>query len=333
MEKTAVPGPLPQTESGVSAPFSASDLLLLLMTFIWGSNFTVIKLVLGDFQPFAFNALRFVIASAFMIAVALATRQTFNMAHGDRWQFLFLGLLSNVLYQMLFIMGVARTRAGNASLILATTPLFTAIIGRLRGQEYFTARGVTGLLLAFGGMALIIFAGNREVAFSDNLTGNLMMLGATICWTWYSVGARRLAQVYGSIKATTLIMLWGTPILLLISAPALARQEWSGVSAGGWVGVFASGLLAIGLAYIIWNYGVRKIGATRTAVYSNTTPIFALLVAWPVLGEAPTLGQVAGAVVILTGIYLVRNGLIHTIAPAEAAAQEMRRICLRPGKN
>lgn len=330
MQKTPTTEAVSQPESG--AGFSASDLLLLVMTFIWGSNFTVVKLALEDFLPLTFNGLRFVIAAAFMIAVALLRGQDFGVARGDRWQFLYLGLLSNVLYQILFILGVARTRAGNAALILAMTPLFTAVISWWGKQEHFTARGVAGLLLAFGGLALIILTGKREVAFSDTLVGDLMMIGATICWTLYAVGARRLVQVYGAIKTTALTMMWGTPILLLLSAPTLAQQNWATVRPGAWLAMTFSALFAIAIAYIIWNYGVRKIGPTRTAVYSNTTPIFAMLVAWPVLGETPTPGQIAGAAVILTGIYLVRSGMVH-LAPSEAEEQEARRISLRPGKN
>ena len=91
-------------------------------------------------------------------------------------------------------------------------------------------------------------------------------------------------------------------------------------------------LFAIALAYLIWSYGVRRIGSTRTAIYSNITPIVALLVAWLGLGETPTLGQLAGAVVIFAGIYLVRHGMI-AIAPTEAIEEEFEEAALGPGKN
>jgi len=83
---------------------------------------------------------------------------------------------------------------------------------------------------------------------------------------------------------------------------------------------------------MIWSYGVRKIGSTRTAIYSNITPIVALLVAWPALGESPTPGQLAGAVVIFAGVYLVRHGMI-AVAPTEVIDEEFEDAALRPGKN
>jgi len=69
----------------------------------------------------------------------------------------------------------------------------------------------------------------------------------------------------------------GTVVLVLISTPALLAQEWSTVSVGAWAGVVFSGALSIALAYIIWYYGVRHLGSSRTAVYSNTVPLVALL--------------------------------------------------------
>jgi len=84
-----------------------------------------------------------------------------------------------------------------------------------------------------------------------------------------------------------------------------------------------SALFAIALAYIIWNHGVRKLGSTKTAVFGYITPLVAMLVAWPTLGEIPTLGQMAGAVVTISGLYLVRTGLmVITKAPAPLSESE-----------
>src|SRR6185295_7489648 len=151
-------------------------------------------------------------------------------------------------------------------------------------------------------------------------------------WALYTAGSKRLIHTYGSMKATTIMMVTGTPVLLLISAPSLLRQDWSRVRPIAWAGLIYSALLAIALAYIIWNHGVRRIGSTRTAIYSNVTPIVAILVAWFALGEAPTAGQIAGAIVIFAGIYMVRHGMI-AIAPEESIEEEFEEATLGPGKN
>jgi drug/metabolite transporter (DMT)-like permease len=179
---------------------------------------------------------------------------------------------------------------------------------------------------------MIVISGRGEVSIGETVLGDSLLLASTICWSLYTVGSRHLVHKYGSMKATTIMMTSGTPFLLLVCAPSLLRQDWSRVRPIAWAGLVYSGLFAIALAYLIWSYGVRRIGSTRTAIYSNITPIVALLVAWLALGEKPTLGQLAGAVVIFGGIYLVRHGMI-AIAPAEVIEEEFEDATLGPGKN
>jgi len=301
------------------------------MTVIWGANFTAIKYSIEDLLPLSFNGLRFAIAAVVMLAAALATGHNLRVAKGDGWRLFGLGLMTNAFYQSVFIIGMAHTRAGNAALILATTPLVTAILGRILKQEYFTARGAFGLLLAFGGILLIILAGDKEVSLGETVLGDCLLLAATLFWSLYTVGSKRLIHTYGSMKTTTIMMVTGTPVLLLFSAPSLLRQDWSRVRPIAWAGLIYSALLAIALAYLIWNHGVRKIGSTRTAIYSNITPVVAMLVAWPALGEVPTLGQLGGAIVIFVGIFLVRGGMIAVVP--EVIEEELEEACLGPGKN
>jgi len=314
------------------ARFTATDLWLLLMTVIWGSNFTAIKYSLEDMLPLTFNGLRFTIASAVMLLAAWMSGSNLRVARGDGWRLFGLGLLANTFYQSLFIIGMAHTRAGNAALILATAPFFTAAFSRLRKEEYFRGRGIAGLLLAFAGIALIIFSGEKEVSLKETLLGDALLIAATVCWSLYTVGAKRLIHSYGSLKTTAIMMASGTPVLLAICTPSLIAQDWSHVRAVAWGGLVYSALFAIALAYIIWNQGVRKIGSTRTAIYSNITPIVAVLVAWPLLGEAPTMGQIAGAVVIFIGLYLVRHGMT-TIAPDKIVGGEIEEATPHPGKS
>jgi drug/metabolite transporter (DMT)-like permease len=311
--------------------FGLTDLWILLMTVIWGSNFTVIKYAIEDLSPLSFTALRFVIAAAAMLAITLASGGNLRVPRPDLLKLFLLALLTNVLYQTSFMTGMEHTRAGSAALILATTPLFTALIGRVRKQEYFTGRGIAGLLLAFSGIALIVMAGNRGTDKESSALGGLLLIGATVCWSVYTNLAHRFVHVYGSLKTTTIMMVTGTPVLLLACAPALWAQDWSRVRPLSWAGIVYSGLLSIAVAYIIWNHGVRKIGGTRTAAYANLTPVVAVLVAWPALGEVPTIGQVAGAVVILAGVWLVRGGMVH-VERGDAGTEEVEES-LGPCKN
>jgi drug/metabolite transporter (DMT)-like permease len=95
--------------------------------------------------------------------------------------------------------------------------------------------------------------------------------------------------------------------LVVASTPALVATQWSSVGIGGWMALLYSSVVSLGIAYIFWYRGLRVLGPTRTAVYSNLQPIVALLVAWPILGEVPTIFQGVGAVTIVAGVFLTRT--------------------------
>jgi drug/metabolite transporter (DMT)-like permease len=293
--------------------FSITDLLLLFTALIWGINYPVIKFALEDFLPLAFSAPRFLVASICMAVVLAFSKQGFKVAPRHLLPMFLFGLAASTINQSLITIGMTYTKAGNAALILGITPIFTAIISRLRKHEQFTSRAVLGLAVAFTGLALITLAGSKEVNFAESLKGDLMLLFAAMCWSIYTIGTSHFAHIYGSLKSATIMMLLGTPMLCLVSTPMLIKQNWAAVRPVSWIGMIASGVMSIALCFILWNYCVKKIGATRSAIYSNIQPVFAMVAAYPMIGETPTWGQVLGAMVIFGGIYLVRTGMMaHT---------------------
>jgi drug/metabolite transporter (DMT)-like permease len=280
------------------------------MVVIWGINFPVAKAALAELSPTAFNALRFPLAAA-TLYLALRFRGRVRLpAPGDRMRVLVLGILGNVFYQQFFIFGLDNTRAGTASVLLAATPIITALLSALAGHERLRLGVWLGVLATFAGILLVVAAGGDAAPGEASLLGDLLMVGASLSWAVYTVGSRDLIVRYGPLQFTAWTLWVGTAGLCLIGLPAVLRTDLMAVSAGAWVGVFYAGALSIGIAYLIWYYGVTHLGNTRTAAYSNLTPLVALLAAWLQLGEVPAAGQVAGAGVIIAGVTLaqVRGG-------------------------
>jgi drug/metabolite transporter (DMT)-like permease len=109
--------------------------------------------------------------------------------------------------------------------------------------------------------------------------------------------------------------LWiGAIGICIVGLPATLRFSLDSVRWTTWLAVVYAGALSIGLAYLIWYHGVRALGNTRTAAYSNLTPVVALVVAWLWLGEVPALGQLTGAAVIIAGVWLVQAAPRRPIA-------------------
>ncbi|MCS6816720.1 MAG: DMT family transporter [Blastocatellia bacterium] len=294
------------------------DGLLLLMSTVWAINFTVVKIALHDFSPLSFNALRFIIASLALVLLFRMRREAWAVESEDLGSLIALGILANTIYQIAFIEGLARSRASTAALILATTPMVVALLSAARGQERVTGRMALGIGLSFLGIAFIIGedwsrlraprallgadGSLRETAFGD-----LLLLVATVCWSFYTIGVKRHVHRYGAVKSTLLTMIAGTIPLVLVSLPALREQSWTTIRPMAWAALLFSALGAIVFCFIVWNYSLKRLGSTRTAIYSNLSPAIALLVAWIGLNERPSPEQLIGAAMILLGISLART--------------------------
>jgi drug/metabolite transporter (DMT)-like permease len=277
------------------------------MAVIWGANYIVVKVATRLMTPLAFTATRVALAAVVLAIVVPIARERWP-ARRDVLPLFALGVLGNGLYQVLFIEGIARTRAGTAALVLAAAPAFMAIIGRILGVEQVTTRKVAGIIASLVGIALVVLgkADATRRGDADTLLGNTLVLGACLCWSTYTVLLKRYTERVPGIPLSAVTMVGGAVPLVLLAAPQLVATPWPALPLGAWGAVAYSGLLALAVAYLFWYRGVRVIGPTRSGMYSNLQPVVALIVAWLALGEAPTGLQVAGAFAIMAGIFLTR---------------------------
>lgn len=279
---------------------------MLLVVVIWGANFSFIKIALLQIPPLAFTALRFVGAALIMLVILRLREGTIRFPAGKAfWQLVGMGILGSVLYQVFFTLGLSFTTAGNAALLIATSPVMVAFFGAIFGIERMTRNVAAGITLAVIGVALVVAA--RGLALSaETIQGDLLMLIASGCWAAYTLGVRKLAHGPSALSITTMTMLTGAVGLTLISLPALLHVEWSAIEPAAWGGLAYASLLGLVVAYFLWNSSVRLVGGSRTAIYGTGIPLVAALVAWPVLGEQPAPLQAVGAVLIVLGVLLTR---------------------------
>ncbi len=288
--------------------FSLTDISLIGMAVIWGVNYSIVKYGASVLDPLAFNCIRIVLAAAGLAVVMRATKVTWPSGR-TALSLLALGALGNGLYQVLFIEGIARTRAGDAALMLAASPVFIAVIGRLRGVERMPARAITGILLSICGIALVVFGSTQAHGASGRATllGDALIVTGSLSWALYTVLLKPLTHDVDGIPLSALTMVGGAIPLLLVASPALATTRWTAVPMGAWAALTYSSVLALVIAYLFYYRGIRVIGPTRTAMYGNLQPLVAVIVAWITLGEVPTQWQGFGAACIMVGLVLSRT--------------------------
>lgn len=278
------------------------------MVLIWGSNFSVVKVALRDFPEIPFNAMRLLIGSAVFLGVLWwhrdSERQQAPLTRTDWLQLLFLGAVGTFLYQLCFVGGVRRTSVANGSLIVGCSPIVIALLSAWAGHERIKPVRWVGVSLALGGLYLVV--GRGAELSSQTLYGDALMIAAVLCWAVYSVASQPLLKRHSALTVIGLTFSIGAALYVLMMIPVLVRVDWSSISAQSWGLMVASALLALNLSYYIWYTGLKKLGGSRTSVYSYLTPVVAMVVAAIWLAEPISANQVAGAGAIFSGLLITR---------------------------
>jgi drug/metabolite transporter (DMT)-like permease len=298
---------------------TADDLLLIAACVIWAANYVVVKVTLDEISPLAFNGLRFPLAAAVLLLVQWRTAG-FARIRGHLGALIWLGLVGNLGYQMFFIFGLDHTRAGEASVFASTTPLFIYMVARLSGHDRAGGRSLLGLLLATGGVVLLLwesFAG--AFAAQRYWVGDLLLLGSAACWAIYTVYSQPLLAKMDALALTSVSMAVGAVPLFLIALPDIVAIQPAEVSAGAWAGLSYASLLAVVFSYLVWSRAVKSLGSVRTGVYLNLIPVIAIVIAWWWLGEELTAVQGMGAAAVIGGIALSRSRAASSVDPDKSA--------------
>ena len=283
-----------------------TEALLVVMSIIWGMNFAVMKYGTDVLEPLAYNGVRLIIGSIVMYGI-LQARRTPALPWADIRGLMLLGGLGTGLYQLFFINGLAMTRAGTASLVIASSPAVIAVVGKFMGVETVSKRAVWGIALSIAGIAFVILSSAGSDEGQSSMVGDLLILVSVVCWSFYTHLMRPYTRRIDGVQIATWSLIGGTIPVFVIAIPAILRANWGAVVPLTWGAIFYSGVGSMGIAYLFWYRGVRVIGSTRTAMFSNLQPIVALGVSWPLLGEKPTLWQGVGAAAVLGGLLLTRQ--------------------------
>ena len=283
------------------------ELSLFIVAIIWALNFSIIKSSLTEIDPLSFNGLRFVFAAAIIWLALFWKKQQFRIPRKDWLPLLGMGLLGNLVYQGLFIIGIDYTLSANAAVMLGTIPIWVALFSHFFSLEKMNIFKSIGVLFAFGGIVFIISGGSKGFSFgSDTFLGDIIIILAAMVWGGFTILSKPFLNRYTPIQFSAVMSSIGCVVLFLIGLPSMTTIEWTGVSYAAYGGVIYSGLLSIGAAYIIWNYGLQTVGAVHTATYQNLVPVMGLIFGVVLLNEQLTLLQYFGSALVIAGIVLAR---------------------------
>ncbi len=298
------------------AAFGLTDLGLIATAMIWGAHYSVLKVGLQTLHPFTFSAIRLVSAFIILIVLAASLRNRPWPSRKDMVALMALGLIGNGLYQLLFMEGMTTTRAGIAALIIAASPAWVAIIGRLMGRERVSSRAWTGIALQLTGVACVVLSSNMLAEHGSALVGTLLICGGGILWSLYSVLLQPYTGRVHPLHLSAITLSGGALLMLIIASRDLVHLEFRTLGVPAWSALAYSSIGAMVIAYLLFYRGIRVLGPTRTAVYGNLQPIVAIFVAWLLVNEAPSAWQWVGTLLITGGLLMSRTATVNATEPA-----------------
>ena len=225
----------------------------------------------------------------------------------DTVGFLVLGLINISINQLMFIWGVSYTTAPNAALAYALTPAFVLIIASSFYGEKITRWKLIGIIVAIFGTVLVLLERGLELN-SKHFWGNLMVLGASCSWAFYTTLGKKFAQKYGALQSTALSMISGfllyTPIFTLLPV----EFNLGIITPFNWFQLFYLGVVTSGAGYALWYYALTKGDASKVSVFNNLQPIFTTILAYIFLGTQPSALFIVGGVIAIIGVVLTQRG-------------------------
>lgn len=293
-------------------------LLALAVVAVWGVTFVCTKtLISAGMDPAGIFAIRFTLAYIGIWVLCLSDRKNlrcWSRSWKDELVFLFLGITGGSFYFLTENTALAHTQATNVAFLVCVAPLFTllfTLLYKLLFKDRF-ARGmedvrlgfplVGGTLLALAGMAMVVFDGAR---LQISLEGDLLAIGAALCWALYSLFMGQMTADYGAVFATRKVFFYG----LLTILPFLGASAGSFSPAVLGQPVVYGNLLFLGLVaslacFVAWNLVMAKLGNVTSTNYVYLNPVFTLISAMIILGERMTLVSGLGSAAILAGVIL-----------------------------
>ncbi|MGD9125344.1 MAG: DMT family transporter [Desulfarculaceae bacterium] len=283
------------------------NLSALLAAGLFGASIAATRVVIQDVPPLSLAVFRFGQGGLILfLCLFIAARGLLKVKRRDLPFLILLGAVMFVALPVTFHIGIGFTEASRGALMMATMPIWSAFLARAARKERLTPRQVSGILITFAGMGVVL--SERGLNWQANawaLVGDGFMLLAALCAAIFGVLAQRMLSRYSALTVTTYAMLFGT--LLLIPAALVEGLPQAFIQIDEKVAALLLflGIMGGALGFFLWTFALTRLSPTQVAVYANVNPMVAAILGVILLGEEFTGLFAVGFVSIVAGVLLV----------------------------
>jgi drug/metabolite transporter (DMT)-like permease len=282
----------------------------LFAVIVWGGTFVATKIALREVSPATIVWMRFGIGALILGALVIARKQ-FALPQKNEWAYLILlGFLGITFHQWLQATGLQTAKATTTAWIVATIPVFIAILSWSVLKEKLRWMQIGGIALAALGVLVIVSGGNVSALFTgtEGTFGDLLILISSVNWAVYTILSRRELGRHPAARMMFYVMSLGwllSNIWLFGFGPGLS--EIPNLTTSGWEAILILGVFGSGLAYVAYYDALLVIPAAQLGVFINIEPLVTAVLAALMINEELTPISLAGGAVVIFGVWLVNH--------------------------
>ena len=291
-----------------ASPKTKAHIALLTANFLFGVNFSIVKLISPSLiLPFALNLMRVLVATGLFWLMFLFRPVNGKILKKDIPRFLLCAVTGIAINQLLFIKGLTLSTPIHAALLILGTPVFILILALITGTEKRSLMKILGLFTALIGGLILVLSKENSVLGSDVLLGDIFILINAISYAFYMLLVKPLTKTYSPLKLTRWVFTFGLFLILPFCWHDFTLTQWALFTPASWT---ALGLVVIGatfLSYLFIAYGIHHLSPSVTGAYIYTQPVFSAVIAILFLKEEPALYKLIAAILIFSGVYMINR--------------------------
>lgn len=278
----------------------------LLAMIFWGTSFIATKFALEELSPLMIIFFRLVFAIILLSIIAISTKKDFSIKFKSHGWIILLAVIASF-HLWIQVTGLQYTTATNTGWIIGTSPVFMAILGFIFFKENLTLLKISGIVIAFAGLLLLL--SNGDISKLNFLThkGDYLILVSAFTWSVYSIINKKITINYPPLMTILFLFV----MMAIIIGPFTINNEYFQatlhLSFKAWGAVLFLGIFCSGISYVLWSQALSEMEATKTGAFLYFEPFVTVISAWVLLNENITSMIIVSGLIIMFGVYLVNS--------------------------